>query len=91
MKKRIMGNEGQFNIVIDDGLHRFVMWFEHRKRKKAISNIRVEMLLFGYDISYMTDEDIEKGIMQFANLISNSGVKAKEAGEALRKMMQNLS
>ena len=45
------------------------------------------MLLFGHDLTDMTDEEIEEGVIRFANLASKSGVSAARAGEALRKTM----
>lgn len=66
---------------------RLVMWFELRKKKKIIANIKAHMLFFGYDILDMTDEEIEEGTRRHCEALGKTGVSAAQAGEALRKTM----
>jgi hypothetical protein len=66
------------------------MWFERRKKKKVIANIKAHMLFFGYDILDMTDEEIEEGTRRHCEALGKTGVSAAHAGEALRKVMSKM-
>ena len=67
-------------------LQRFVVWYDHRKKKKAINNLRANMLFFGYDVSDMTDEEIETGVKKASELFGKAGVTSQQAADGLKML-----
>ncbi len=59
------------------------MWLESRKRNRALKNIRDTMMSFGYDISELSDQDIEDVLMKFYKIIKSFGITVKEAARNL--------
>lgn len=53
------------------------------KRAKIIQRIRRHCLAFGVDLDILTDDDICEGITRFNKILSNIGVSAKDASQAL--------
>jgi len=53
------------------------------RRKKLMRRIRLELAIWGIDSRYLTDKQIEDGIVKFARLISQTGLTAKEAIEGI--------
>ena len=86
----IEGSFARLGTVVSGQLHKFVMWFERRKKKKAINSIRVTMLLCGHDVSDMKDEEIEEVIKEMAKLSSQTGISAKQAAKGLRMVINGL-
>ena len=84
--KKIRELINRFKTVAGGRLHRFVMWFEYRRRGKTIENIKAHMLFFGYDISDMTDEEIEEGLVKISEIVSKTGVTTKQAADALSQL-----
>ena len=80
----------RLGTVVSGRLHKFVMWFERRKKKKAIDSIRATMFLCGYDVSDMTDEEIEEGVNEMAKLPAQTGVSAEQAAKGLRMVINGL-
>lgn len=61
---------------------------EHRK-KKALASIRETLSSFGYDITDLSDENIQEGCILFASAVSRCGVTMAEASELLAKAAQH--
>ncbi|MCK5614358.1 hypothetical protein KAR91_71490 [Candidatus Pacearchaeota archaeon] len=60
------------------------------KRRKQIESLKAHMLFFGCDISDMTDEEIEEGVIKTAEMFGKAGVTTKEAAEGLRRLSSGL-
>ena len=88
MKKTttIESSFARLGTTVSGRLHKFVMWFARRKKKKAIENLKAHMLFFGYDISDMTDEEIEEGLTRISEMVSKTGVTTKQATDALKQL-----
>lgn len=56
------------------------------QRALALRSIRANMLFFGYDLSDVTDEEIEERTIQLARMISRAMPTVKEAAEASGKL-----
>lgn len=46
------------------------------------------MLCFGYDLSHLTDEEMEQRLCAGAKVIASTGVTTKEAAEAMQSLLQ---
>jgi hypothetical protein len=57
------------------------------QEKLIMLEFRSLALLFGFDISDMSDEEIKEGVTHAAKEMSKVGMSASEAGEALRRMV----
>jgi len=44
------------------------------------------MAFFGYDVSNMTDDEIEAGVMEMSRQLPQMGVTVEEATEAMQQM-----
>jgi hypothetical protein len=53
------------------------------ERKRSIAEIRATFAFFGYDLSDMTDEQIEEGVQNVARVLATVGVSARDAAQAL--------
>lgn len=56
------------------------------QEKLKMLEFRSLALLFGFDISDMSDEEIIEGVTNAAKKISKVGLSASEAAEAFRRM-----
>ena len=61
-------------------------WWEQRKRKMAITRIRAELSFWGVDVSNMSDEELERRVIEFGHTIASLGVTTDEAVAGLVKM-----
>ena len=59
--------------------------------RRAIAVLRAEMLLMGYLLGDLTDEEIFEGTMNFGCLAANVGVTAQAAADALKALGRILS
>lgn len=57
------------------------------QEKLIMLEFRSLALLFGFDISDMSDEEIKEGVTNAAKEMSKAGLSASEAGEALRRII----
>lgn len=57
-------------------------------RKYVCASIRENMLFFGYDLSHLTDEEMEERVAEGAKVIASTGFTTKEAAEAMRRLLQ---
>lgn len=63
---------------------------EHR-RKKILKNIRESFKVFGHDLSDISDEDLESGILKAAEGLGSCGVTCTEAIRALVLLIKEAS
>jgi len=54
-----------------------------RKRKAALSRIRKELSFWGVDTDGLTDEELEKGVVEFCRSLSKTGMTVEECAKAL--------
>ena len=59
-----------------------------RSKKEIIASIRGSLLFFGYDVSNLSDEEIEKGTVKFAEYVSQTGMTAKECMDAFTNIIK---
>lgn len=57
---------------------KIITWLENRKRDKAIRNIRETMMMFGCDLSPLSDEEIEERILEACKIIQSAGITVEE-------------
>ncbi len=69
---------------------RIVMYFlsEEKQERIIIAKIREEFILFGKDISDMSDDEIKEGIIKVGNVMSKLGFTVDEVGQTLHVMAQ---
>lgn len=56
---------------------------EAAEKKAIIKSIRDNMAFFGFDLSDLSDEELEEGFIYVSEQIGNYGVTGKEAADAL--------
>ncbi len=68
-------------------------FWQRRRHKKALLNIRMGLLSLGIDVSNLSDEEIERSVQNMSRALGESGIKASEFerafkrfGEASRKL-----
>ena len=66
-------------------MNRLKAWLAKYRRARALRIIRDAFKASGYDLSEMSDEDIEAGVFKTCELMRLSGVEIKQAQEALYK------
>lgn len=54
------------------------------QRRLTIASVRGSMLFFGYDLSTVTDEDLEDNMMKVARLIARAMPTVTEVAEAMK-------
>ncbi len=59
---------------------------ENERSRLAMLEFRSLALLIGLDVSKMSDEEIIEGVIKTAKALSEAGLSASEAGQALRRM-----
>lgn len=59
-------------------------WINKYREKRAIKNIRRIAFLYGYDLSDLTDEEIEKRVVDSIKTVSKIGVTAEEMVRSLK-------
>lgn len=63
--------------------------FKRKQKLTPHQQLRREFAFFGYDLTSMTDEELEDGVNNAANVISKVGLTIDEVEEACR-MFSNL-
>lgn len=63
-------------------------WWNNRKHKKVIKNIRGHMSFFGCDISQLTDEEIEDRFILISQQMGKMGITGKQAARALHQLIR---
>lgn len=76
----------KFNAVIELLFMNFNRWLEQRKRRKVFKSLRGHMKFFGFDMSEITDEEIEEGAIRTAKMMRLVGVTVQEASDALKRL-----
>lgn len=64
-------------------MKRLKAWLANYRRARALRIIRETFKDLGYDLSELSDEEIEAGLFKVCELTRLSGVEIKEAQEAL--------
>ena len=59
---------------------------DNRQRYRTLQKIRKHAAWFGISLDHLTDKEIEKGVLDFAKSIQQSGVTAQQAIDAFRKI-----
>ena len=59
-----------------------------RTHEEIMASIRKEFYLMGYDVSNLSDDDIAKGIVKFAEYVSQTGMTAKECMDAFTNIIK---
>lgn len=67
-------------------MKRLVAWLVEYRRKRALRIIRAAFKDSGYDLSEMSDEEIEAGFFKACELTRLSGVEIEEAQEAFSRL-----
>lgn len=57
-----------------------------RNRKRVIASLRAELAFWGIDTSDMSDEEIERRVVEAGKLLAKTGVSAAEAAAGLRNL-----
>ena len=52
-------------------------------KERIVQSLREHMAALGHDVSDLTDEEIEAGVMEFARIASGTGLSVCEAIQAL--------
>ena len=60
---------------------------DHRRKKKAIRSIRMELSFWGINTDDISDADIENVCTRIALLASQFGTTCEQAGQALRQAL----
>lgn len=60
------------------------------RKKRAIARIRREMAWWGHDMSNMSDEEIEAGVICFSKAVVQVGVTASEMAKGLTAISRAL-
>lgn len=61
-------------------------FFQRRRRRKSLSNIRESMLLLGMDVSHLSDEEIEQALAMASKSISSMGMPASAFVQGLQNV-----
>lgn len=61
-------------------------WILQRRRRAAISRFRKNSAALGYDLSHLSDEELEQGINKTAATVSQLGMTIAEAGKVFRRL-----
>lgn len=62
---------------------KIIRWWENRKRKKVFKLTRETMMLFGCDLSHLTEQEIEERLFEACKIIQSSGITVAQAAERL--------
>jgi len=72
--------------MINKFIYNIIMLFlsEEKKEQVYIAQLKHEMLLGGYDISHMTDQQIKDGMNNARTVFSSTGLTLEEACNAFK-------
>lgn len=59
-------------------MRRIKEWLANRKRRQAIVGIRRHMAWFGYDLSHVSDDEIEAGVIRVGKKMADTGMSAQQ-------------
>jgi hypothetical protein len=65
-------------------LWRLQRWWDRRGGPHA--SLRRELARWGIDVSHLTDAELEERVVNMARVVSQTGVTAEEAAQALRAL-----
>lgn len=71
-----------------DIIKRIKTWQQKRHRKRALLNVRKEFAFYGFDLSDLSDEEVEYKCQQVASVISKLGVSCEVVQKNLLKVFQ---
>jgi hypothetical protein len=60
-------------------------------RANAVLSIRTSLAHFGHDTTDLGDEQIEQCVVSIGKALASTGVSAREASDALKRLMQACS
>lgn len=60
-------------------------FWQRRRYKKVMANIYKQMLFFGIDLSCVSDEEIERRVVEVAGGIASIGMPASEFARGLQR------
>lgn len=64
-------------------------FFQRRKCKKTISNIRKSMLFLDVDLSHLSDQEIEQKVVAGAKHIASGGMPASDFVRGLQRFAES--
>lgn len=64
-------------------------FWQHRRLKRALSNIRKQTLFFGVDLSHLSDEEIERRLVEAAKRMAGAGMPASVFARGLQRFAQS--
>lgn len=53
-------------------------FWQRRRHKRVLSSIRKQMLFFGVDLSHVSDDEIERRLVEAAGRIARAGMPASD-------------
>ena len=62
-----------------------------RKRSRAIARIRCECAFWGHDLSELSDDEVEAGVMRLGKVVASAGLTVAEACEGIWAMNRALA
>jgi hypothetical protein len=71
-----------FISAIYNKIRRLLFPYQYTK-EYYIKSLRNEFMLWGYDLSNVTDEQIEKRVIEIGKIIANTGVSSNQAAKNL--------
>lgn len=63
-------------------------WILQWRKRTAINRFRKHSAALGYDLSHLSDDDLEKGVNKAATTLSQSGMTFAEAAKVFRHLGQ---
>ena len=60
--------------------------YRARQRRRCVSRLRDHLAFFGHDVSNLTDDEIEQGIVRASRLWAQAGFSVEVATEAMRQL-----
>lgn len=72
-------------------MRRLVRGWRARKRARTIARIRAHFAFFGYDISGLSDDEIEERSHIIAQTAATCGISAKEAAVGIQNISRAMS
>lgn len=64
-------------------MKRFKEWLAKRRHAKSLRIIRENFKFFGHDLSHLTDEELEAGILRAHKAMKYSGVTLQQAHKGI--------
>jgi hypothetical protein len=61
-------------------------WILQQRKRAAISRFRKHSAALGYDLSHLSDDELEQGVNKAATTISQFGITIAGAGKVFRRL-----